>query len=89
LKSDQEKVYSMSKLIVGWREGAKALGLSPNAVYQAIRQGILPAMRIGAPGKRGRLIIDLELCEQAIRDKMIENLRTKPEQPNGSVRKVK
>ncbi len=60
---------------MSWREGAKELHLPPNAVYQAIKQGIFPAWRIGAPGKRGRLIIDIELCEQAIRDKMLENTK--------------
>lgn len=63
-----------------WKDAAKALNLPENAMYQAIRQGILPAWRIGTPGKRGRLIVDVDLCEQAIKNKMMENMHPREEE---------
>jgi hypothetical protein len=74
---------------MGWRAAAKQLGISQNAMYQAIKQGTMPVWRCGAAGKRGRYICDIELCEQAITKIMMKNVDAGEGGPPIGIRRVK
>lgn len=56
-----------------WRKAASILNLAPTALYREIVAQRLPATRIGGP--RGRWIVDTELCETALRERMLSNIQ--------------
>lgn len=57
----------MEKLTLSVEETAEVIGISRNACYEAIRQGIIPSIRIG-----GRILISRKQIEMMFEPKPTE-----------------
>lgn len=69
-----------------WRDCAHALGIAENELYQGLRSGLYPGMKVGQ--RRGRWVCDTELVQERINQLMQANVR-EIEQPVVGIRRVK
>lgn len=56
-----------------YRKAAPSLGLTDTGLYNLIRAGKVPAVRIG--GKRGRWYVDIDLVRETIEKMMLDNMK--------------
>ena len=67
----------MEKLLLTVAETAEALSLSPNLVYELIRQGEIPAVRLG----KRKLGIPRKELERVLLEKQVSNTEADPDGP--------
>jgi excisionase family DNA binding protein len=66
----------LEKLLLTVAETAEALSLSPNLVYELIRQGEIPAVRLG----KRKLGIPRKELERVLTDKRVSNTEEDPDE---------
>ena len=82
----------MSGRRVGIKEASELLGLSQHALRMGCKRGLFPYFKVGL-GK-GRIILDLEMLDEAIATQMMENqanakmAAAKPETFYPGIRKI-
>lgn len=58
------------------RQAAEKIGLSVSLIYQLCKSGSLQHLRVGSPGRRGRILIDPHSFDQ-----FLESCRARPIAP--------
>lgn len=66
------------------KEAAAAVGLTKNALYRMARAGEVPCLRVG-----NRYVFDIDLLEESLRQKALENVHRPEQEVYGKLRVVK